>query len=149
MENTKSLYPLEVNFRNQAAKQLFDNIMSIKPKIRKRKKYFWFIAERNLLASLIFACGTDVGQIQKELKNDLQVFKTLPANHPAMNYYNRIKNYPMRVKQNIINGLIIRLWHVKYRLSVHSIFDSTENRPGEIKGIPAYANQKLAHILVD
>lgn len=149
MENIKSLYPLEIDFRNQAAKQLFDNIMSIRPKIRRRKKYFWFIAERNLLASLIFAYGPNIDQIQEELENELHALKTLPANHPATAYYNRIKNHPMRIKQNIINGLMIRLERLKYYLSISPVLGLTANQPKGFAEPPVYANRKLAHILAD
>ncbi len=110
MKSTESLYPLEIDFGDQNMKEFCDRVMAVKTKIRRRKEYFWFLAERNLLAALILYIGSlDTDTIQKLLERGLGAFKNLPADHPAAKYYNLIKNHPKHVKKNIINGLLVRL----------------------------------------
>ena len=110
MKSAESLYPLEIDFGDESMKEFCDRVMAVKTKIRRRKEYFWFLAERNLLAALVLYNGTlDVDKIQKQLERGLGALKNLPADHPAAKYYNLIKSHPRTVRENIIIGLLVRL----------------------------------------
>lgn len=110
MKSGESLYPCEIDFGDENMKKFCDKVMAVEIKIRRRKEYFWYLAERNLLAALVLYIGTlDIDLIQKQLERGLGVFKTLPEDHPAVKYYSLIKNHPRTVKENIINGLLVRL----------------------------------------
>ncbi len=110
MKSGESLYPCEIDFGDENTKRFCDKVMAVDVHIHRRKQYFWFLAERNLLAALILYIGTlDVDLIQKQLERGLGVFKNLPEDHPAVKYYNLIKDHPRPVRENIINGLLVRL----------------------------------------
>lgn len=110
MKSAESLYPLEIDFEDQSMKEFCDRVMAVKTKIRRRKEYFWFLAERNLLVAIVLYIETlDADKIQKQLERGLGAFKNLPADHPAAKYYNLIRNHPRKVRDSIISGLLVRL----------------------------------------
>ena len=114
MHITESLYPARIRFRDKSEKQFCDKVMEIETKVHGRKEYFWFLAERNLLAALILTYGADVDRIQNELKDGLYIFMTLPERHPAIEYYNLIKDHPKHIKRSIVNGLLARLKEIEH-----------------------------------